>query len=136
MVTKIKLLALDSCIFCAASDWFFCWQFSISDTWMIESTYFLELYDIGKYLASVLIPNYCDKLKKLLTADANDLRWQFFHGTLFFQSFCDFLVWCPSKACVVSLSRSSSKIVSVCSQYCCEIAPNTKNSKCHFVTSK
>ena len=72
----------------------------------------------------VLIPWKFQATWKLLTADANDILWHFFHRTLFFQAFRDFLVWYPSCAWAVFFSRAASKIVSVCSQYR-ESVPNT-----------
>ena len=79
------------------------------------------------------------KLQKLLTANANNILWHFFHRTLFFQPIPDFLVWCPSCACTVLSSRMSSKIVSVCSQYR-ERGLNSMTVACfseyHFVTLK
>ena len=61
-----------------------------------------------------LIPR---KIKKNSTADANDILWHYFHRTLFYQVFRDFLAWYLSSAYAVFSSKMSRKIVNFCSQY-------------------
>ena len=54
------------------------------------------------------------KIQKIPTADANNLLWHYFHRTQFYQVFHDLinnLIWYPSCACTVFLSRTSTKLL-------------------------
>ena len=53
--------------------------------------------------------------KKIPTAEAD--VWHYFYRIHFCQVFRDFLTWYPSCACAAFSSRTSTKIVSFCSQF-------------------